>query len=206
MKIKFWGVRGSIPVPGPSTVRYGGNTPCIEVRLNDERLIIIDAGTGIRELGLSLLPKGKVEAIILLSHTHWDHIHGFPFFVPAFIPGNKLTIYGPVNYNEKLEEIVAGQMKYSYFPVKLEWIGADKKFVDLKEGIYEIDGIRIIAQILNHPIITMGYRIEADGKILVTEYDTEPYRNIFEDKGGFFDDDEDFVAIEGQEEPDPVVE
>lgn len=197
MKIKFWGVRGSIPTPGPSTVKYGGNTACIEVRTNDNRLVIIDAGTGIRELGLSLLGKGSINANIFLSHTHWDHIHGFPFFVPAFIPGNKFVIHGPVNFNERLEDIVAGQMKYSYFPVKLDHMAADISFKELKEGTFTVDGdIQVTAQYLNHPILVLGYRIKADGKVFVCCFDTEPYANLFkEETGSDFLFEEDTAAV-----------
>ena len=119
MRIKFWGVRGSIPCPGPETVKYGGNTMCIEIRFdNPDRLFIIDAGSGIRELGNDIMakdyPKGPIKADILLSHTHWDHIMGFPFFTPLFIPETELRVYGPVEFikNEKLEKIVVGQLEY----------------------------------------------------------------------------------------------
>ena len=97
MKIRFWGTRGSIPSPGPGTIRYGGNCSCVEVRTDDGDLFIIDAGTGIRELGLALMNEQPVVAHILLSHTHWDHISGFPFFPPAFVPSNTLTIYAARN-------------------------------------------------------------------------------------------------------------
>ncbi|MEW5944906.1 MAG: MBL fold metallo-hydrolase [bacterium] len=182
MKIKFWGVRGSIPTPGPSTVKYGGNTPCIEIRTDDDKLFIVDAGTGIRELGLSLLGKGQIRASIFISHTHWDHIHGFPFFVPAFVPGNEITIYGPTHYNERLEDIVSGQMKYSYFPVKLEHLRAKIEFVELKESTFELDGVKVTARYLHHPILVLGYRFEQGGRSVVTQYDHERYSDVF--KGG----------------------
>ena len=216
MRVKFWGVRGSIPTPGPHTVRYGGNTACIELfPKDDDTEFIIDLGTGVRELGLNLMGRGKpVNANIFLSHTHWDHIHGFPFFVPAFIPGNKLVIHGPVNFNERLEDIVSGQMKYSYFPIKLDHMAADISFVELKESTFEIDGVKITTQYLNHPILVLGYRFEYDGKIFVTEYDTEPYQNMFKGKDeeddmddllfGDMDDDED--DKDAEEDADPIVD
>jgi len=200
MKVKFWGVRGSIPTPGPSTVRYGGNTPCIEILPKGDGgpLFIIDCGTGIRELGLDLMGRGlPIHANIFLSHTHWDHIHGFPFFVPAFIPGNKFVIHGPVNFNERLEDIVSGQMKYSYFPVKLDHMAADIKFVELKESTFEIEGVKVTTQYLNHPILVLGYRFEYDGRVMVTEYDTEPYQNMFQ---GDDDDDMDDLLFGGSQE------
>jgi len=124
MEIKFWGVRGSIPCPGPDTMKYGGNTACLELRVkNPERHIIIDAGSGIRVLGEHMmkhdLPRGDIETEIYLTHTHWDHIMGFPFFTPIYVPGTKIKIHGPVTYEEdSLEEIVGGQLAYRYFPVR----------------------------------------------------------------------------------------
>ncbi|HOX27966.1 MAG TPA: MBL fold metallo-hydrolase [bacterium] len=193
MYVKFWGVRGSIPTPGPKTVRVGGNTACFEIQPGGGQHFIIDAGTGIRELGLNMMGRGnigRVDAKIFLSHTHWDHIHGFPFFVPAFIPGNKFKFFGPVNFNEKLEDIVSGQMKYSYFPVKLEHMASTIEFIELKEGSFSVDGVKITAQYLNHPILTLGYRFEYNGKTVVTAFDTEPYSNPFkkEEKHEDFDD------------------
>lgn len=186
MKIKFWGVRGSIPCPGPLTMKYGGNTSCIEVRFPDiDRLIIIDCGTGIRELGNFMmvhdLPNGPMRADIFLSHTHWDHIMGFPFFTPIYIPGTKLKVYGPVSYeNDSLEKIVGGQLTYRYFPVRQTELAADITYFDLKEGEFDLgDGITLKTKYLNHPILSLGYRIEYKGKVFCTAYDTEPYTNIF---------------------------
>lgn len=184
MKIRFWGVRGSIPTPGKATVRYGGNTACVEVRpYDDRRLFILDSGTGIRELGLFLmkndLPGGSIKADIFISHTHWDHLHGFPFFVPAFIPGNEFTIRGPVDFDERLEDLFIGQMKYQYFPVKLEQMSANIRFEELNETQMELSGVKITTKYLNHPVLVLGYRFEVDGKTLVYSTDTEPYYNVF---------------------------
>ena len=138
MKVRFWGVRGSIPSPGPTTQKYGGNTACIELRVGpDDRIIIIDAGSGIRSLGNSLmandLPKGAIKADIFLSHTHWDHIMGYPFFTPIYIPGTKLKVHGPVSFEEDpLEDVVGGQMKYRYFPINLGELASDIEYVRLK--------------------------------------------------------------------------
>ncbi|MEW6518988.1 MAG: MBL fold metallo-hydrolase [Thermodesulfobacteriota bacterium] len=186
MKIKFWGVRGSIPCPGPLTMVYGGNTPCLEVRFPEiDRLIIIDAGSGIRELGNFMmqhdLPRGPMQTEIFLSHTHWDHIMGFPFFTPIYIPGSSLKVYGPVSYEQDtLETIVGGQLTYRYFPVRGEELGASITYIDLKEGEFDLgDGIRLTTKYLNHPILCLGYRFEYRGKVLCTAYDTEPFRNLF---------------------------
>ncbi len=186
MKIKFWGVRGSIPCPGPNTVKYGGNTACIEVWFEDiERLIIIDAGSGIRELGNDILKremlKKGIKAEILLTHTHWDHIMGFPFFTPIYIPGAKLKVYGPVTYeDETLEETVGGQLTYRYFPVRQAELAAKIEYISLKEEKLDLgDGINLTTKYLNHPVLCLGYRLEYKGKTFCTAYDTEPFQNVF---------------------------
>lgn len=186
MKIKFWGVRGSIPCPGATTWKYGGNTPCIELRTKDpKRLIIIDAGSGIRELGNYLmahdLPEGPIKADIFLTHTHWDHIMGLPFFTPIYIPGNQFTIYGPVTFeDETLKDIIGGQLTYRYFPIRQDELAAKIDYIDLKESIIDLgDGITVKSTYLNHPVLCLGYRFEHHGKIFCTAYDTEPFRNVF---------------------------
>ena len=187
MKVRFWGVRGSIPSPGPSTEKYGGNTACIEIRVGDEeRLVVIDAGSGIRSLGNFLmandLPKGPISADIFLSHTHWDHIMGFPFFTPIYIPGTTLKVYGPVSFeDDPLEEVVGGQMKYRYFPVNLGELASEIEYIRLKEDP-KIDmggGLMLATKLLNHPITALGYRFDFQGKTVCTCYDTEPFRNLF---------------------------
>lgn len=177
MKYKFWGVRGSIPTPGPETVGYGGNTSCGELVLDDGSMIIFDMGSGIRVLGNDLMKRGKkpVEAIILLSHTHWDHIQGFPFFVPAFIPGNKILICGCEEADIKLETIIKDQMKSAYFPVELSDMPAAIGFKRLYEGRFKISGARVDTMYLNHPGFTLAYRVEYNGKSVVYASDNEPY-------------------------------
>ena len=186
MRIKFWGVRGSIPCPGPQTVKYGGNTACLELRFDDpDRQIIIDAGSGIRELGNFMmahdLPKGAIDTDLYLSHTHWDHIMGFPFFVPIYLPTTRLRVHGPVTHEaDTLEKIVGGQMTYRYFPVREAELAARIEYDHLKEGRFDLgDGIALTTKYLNHPILCLGYRFEYRGKVLCTAYDTEPYTNIF---------------------------
>ncbi|MCC6177691.1 MAG: MBL fold metallo-hydrolase [Chloroflexi bacterium] len=175
MRVKFWGTRGSIPSPGPRTIRYGGNCACVEIRTSDDDLFIIDAGTGIRELGLSLVAQQPIDAHILLSHTHWDHISGFPFFPPAFVPDNRLTIYAARNIDKRLEDVMAGQMEYTYFPVTLNDLPADIRYRELLEESFAVAGARISTHYLNHTSICMGYRIEADGRSLAYVSDHEPY-------------------------------
>ena len=186
IRVRFWGVRGSIPCPGPDTVRYGGNTSCLELRFGEqERLVIVDAGSGIRDLGNSLLktdlPKGPITTEIFFTHTHWDHIMGFPFFTPIYIPKTKLTIYGPVTYEEDtLDKIIGEQLRYRYFPVRQSELAAQFKYQALKECRLDIgDGIRVTTKYLNHPVLCLGYRFEYEGKVFCTVYDTEPFQNVF---------------------------
>lgn len=184
MRIKLWGTRGSIPVPGSSTVEFGGNTLCVELRYGEDDLIIIDAGTGIRLLANALLkedlPKGPIKAHLFISHTHWDHIMGFPFFVPIFIPKTELTIYGPSTYEEdSLEKSIRGQLQYHYFPVKYDELAAEMKFISLKESRVEIDGMVVKTKYLNHPVSCLGYRFEYAGESICTLFDHEPFRNLF---------------------------
>jgi phosphoribosyl 1,2-cyclic phosphodiesterase len=186
INVRLWGVRGSIPCPGPSTVRYGGNTACLELRFGEEeRLVIIDAGSGIRQLGDHLmkndLPKGPIRTKIFLSHTHWDHIMGFPFFTPIFIPGSELEIYGPVTYeDEGLDRIIGDQLRYRYFPVKHSELAAKISYHPMKERSMDLgEGLWVTTKYLNHPILCLGYRFEYKGKVFCTAYDTEPFRNVF---------------------------
>lgn len=186
MKIRFWGVRGSIPCPGPNTMRYGGNTACIELLFPEEnRRVIIDAGSGLRELGNFMMAndfkKGPIKTELFLTHTHWDHIMGFPFFTPIYLPGSRITVYGPVSYEgDTLEGIVGGQLTYRYFPVRQAELAATINYIDLKEGSFSLgDGITVTAKYLNHPILCLGYRFECQGKVFCTAYDTEPFRNVF---------------------------
>jgi phosphoribosyl 1,2-cyclic phosphodiesterase len=177
MKLKFWGVRGSIPTPGKHTVRYGGNTPCLELRLDDDKLIIFDAGTGIRNFGDYLIGNGEsVKGFLLISHPHWDHIQGFPFFKPAFISGNELTIIGTERPEKSLSEIIAEQMNRIYFPVQLHELKAKIKFVPIgEEAELRIHEAKVRTIYVNHPGFTVGYRLEYNGKILVYISDNEPF-------------------------------
>lgn len=177
MKLKFWGVRGSIPTPGKHTVRYGGNTPCLELRLDDDKLIIFDAGTGIRSFGDDLINKGEsVNGYLLITHPHWDHIQGFPFFKPVFISGNELTIIGTERAEKSLSEIIAEQMNRIYFPVQLHALKAKINFKPIREeGEFKIYDATVKTLYVNHPGFTVAYRVEYQGKTLVYVSDNEPY-------------------------------
>lgn len=183
MQIQFWGVRGSLPSPGPDTAQFGGNTPCVEVRNEGEPLIILDAGSGIRKLGLSVVKDPSVREIhILLSHTHWDHIQGLPFFAPLFSPKYTIKLYGPVHYSKNLEQILSLQMDYTYFPVRVEELASKLSFHDISEQEFTIgDGIQVKTQFVNHPVVCLTYRITCKGKTFVYITDHEPYRNLFDD-------------------------
>ena len=172
--IHFWGVRGSIPCPGSETVRYGGNTPCIEMRAGGKRLIF-DGGTGLRVFGLSLLSQMPAEAYLFFTHTHWDHIQGFPFFIPAFIKGNRFHIHGAVAPNgATIEERLNDQMRHPNFPVPLQVMGADLKFYDIEVGEpIKINDIVVDSVLLNHPGEAVGYRVNWGGYSAAYVTDTE---------------------------------
>jgi CheY-like chemotaxis protein len=177
MRVRFWGTRGSIATPGPGTVRFGGNTSCVSATTSAGGHFIFDCGTGARQLGVELMantPK-PITATILLSHTHWDHIQGFPFFAPLFVPGNRITICGPEGSGHTLREVLSGQMEFTYFPVDIGELPATITFRELGEGAHEIDGARVVAQYLNHPAMTLGYRVEADHAAVVYLCDHEPF-------------------------------
>ena len=182
MKIRFWGVRGSIASPGPRTVRYGGNTTCIEIRTDNNELLILDAGTGIFPLSQTLLAEMPLTANVLLSHTHWDHIQGLPMFVPNFIPGNTLRLHGafdPISGNG-VEQAMSVQLQYSYFPVREAELKARIEYVTLMpEEPLRIGSATITPHMLNHPVINLGYRIEAGGKSVFFTGDHEPPQNIY---------------------------
>jgi CheY-like chemotaxis protein/phosphoribosyl 1,2-cyclic phosphodiesterase len=175
MWIRFWGTRGSLPKPGPSTVRYGGNTSCVEVRAPDGGLIVLDCGTGAHDLGRHLVATGPVRGHLLITHTHWDHIQGFPFFAPLFVPGNEWDVYGPRQVGRRMEEVLAGQMHYPYFPVPLESMAATIRYHELAEDSLDLGGVRITTRYLNHPSPTIGYRLEAGGVTVVYSTDHEPH-------------------------------
>ncbi len=183
MKVRFWGVRGSIPVPGPQTNRYGGNTSCVEVLPRRGDPIIIDAGTGIRRLGQELMKRacgeGKGTAHLLISHTHWDHIQGLPFFHPLYKGGNDIKMYARQRDDTHLKAVFASQTEHLYFPVPLATLKANVEFRELVEGQrFDIDGAHISCTRLNHPWIAMAYRVDVDGASVVYASDTAPFTDI----------------------------
>jgi phosphoribosyl 1,2-cyclic phosphodiesterase len=189
MKIKFWGVRGSIASPGPNTVRYGGNTTCIEIRTDNNELIIIDAGTGIFPLSQTLLSEMPLTANVLITHSHWDHIQGLPFFLPNFTSGNLLRLHGafdPVS-GKGVEQVMAVQLQHSYFPVREDKMKARIEYITVETGkSIQIGSATVTPCMLNHPVINFGYRIEANGKSIFFTGDHEPPLNAYtQDQPGY---------------------
>lgn len=196
MKVRFWGVRGSIASPGPKTVRYGGNTTCIEVRTDNNELIILDAGTGLFPLSQTLLSELPVTANVLITHSHWDHIQGLPMFIPNFIPGNTLRLHGsfdPVS-GKGIEQVMSVQLQYSYFPVREAEMKARIEYVTLMpEQPVQIGTATVTPFLLNHPVINFGYRIDCNGKSVFFTGDHEPPYNIYQPSDANYDEFQVFV-------------
>lgn len=182
MKVRFWGVRGSIPVPGRSTNRYGGNTSCVEVRPRNAPPIIIDAGTGLRHLGKALMEgafgDGRGKASLLISHTHWDHVQGLPFFAPLYRAGNQLDVFARER-DLHLEAVFSAQHRAPYFPVPMSAMEAELRFHELSDGArFEIGAARVSCARLNHPWVAIAYRIDVDGAAVVYCADTAPFTDL----------------------------
>jgi phosphoribosyl 1,2-cyclic phosphodiesterase len=177
VKVTFWGVRGSVPAPGPEMNRYGGNTSCVELRTRRDELFIVDSGTGVIALGRRLMAgafgKGAGEARVFLSHAHWDHIQGFPFFPPIFVPGNHFTVYGPGRSSSMLEGILEGQMNPHFSPLyTMRNLGASIDVVAVdgaaKDPTFECGGVNVSARLNPHGATkALAYRFEEDGRALV---------------------------------------
>ncbi len=166
--VTIWGARGSIPTPGVLTTRYGGNTPCVAVEQSGaagDRLVILDAGTGIRLLGQELVERGNgpLQVDLLLSHTHWDHIQGIPFFAPFFDDGNEVRVWGSKQGDVDLDVILRQQMHPVVFPVPLDRVAAELFVEHVEPGTFEIDGFEVDAIRLRHPGNTLGYRLTPMG-------------------------------------------
>lgn len=166
MRVRFWGTRGSCPSPGPSTARYGGNTTCVELRTDDDQLVIFDAGTGIRELGRSLVALADGDPIrgdVFFSHAHWDHIQGLPFFTPAFQAGNHFRLWGSPSLERSLEVVLRQQMSPVVFPVAFDQLLARMEFAELAQNGHAGPGYDVRAINVRHPGGALGFRVSASG-------------------------------------------
>lgn len=178
--VRFWGVRGSIPTPGPTTVFYGGNTSCVELRA-DGQIIILDAGSGIRPLGLHLAAEFKDASMhlnLLISHTHWDHIQGFPFFMPAYDPKNRVRVLGYEGSREGLHNVLSAQMESPYFPIGMKQMPGNIKIEEIKDLEFAIGPVKVTARFTNHPGICLGYRLETSTGSVAYLPDNEPFQRL----------------------------
>ncbi|MEO8044913.1 MAG: MBL fold metallo-hydrolase [Spartobacteria bacterium] len=180
--VRFWGVRGSIPCPGPETVGYGGNTSCVELRLGNE-VIILDAGSGIRPLGLSLtreLAEQSLDLTLLISHTHWDHIQGLPFFRPAYAPSNRIRIMGAAGTRARLQAALVSQMDPLQFPIALDSLAGIAAIDEFDSGTTTLGSFEVRTISLNHPGGCTGFRLTAEGVNIAYLPDHEPYQAALE--------------------------
>jgi phosphoribosyl 1,2-cyclic phosphodiesterase len=181
MQITFWGVRGSYPVPGAATVRYGGQTSCVEVRSARGDCVIVDAGTGMRALGNKLVreARGPQRYDVLLSHVHWDHIQGLPFFSPAYVPGTRIAVHALLTAADELQQVIAGITRHEFFPMPLEAVPAQFDFHQVEPGVaFDVGAFHITPIALNHPFGSVGYRLDADGTSWAYVSDTAPFDQV----------------------------
>jgi phosphoribosyl 1,2-cyclic phosphodiesterase len=182
MLVKFWGVRGSTPTPQPENLRYGGNTSCVEVRINGQ-IYVFDCGTGFRSLGKQLLkehPNRPIHAHIFLSHFHWDHIQGIPFFQPLYLSPDNYFFFHSSSRSRGLQRAIEEQMSDPYFPVDMNEMQAHRNFYDIEEDRISFDDCVIQSMWLNHPQGCLGFRIETEDKVVVYATDNEPGHPVFD--------------------------
>ena len=177
IEVTFWGVRGTLPVPGEHAFRYGGNTSCVTLEFPKDQFFIFDAGTGIKALSDWLIQRRRTrfDAKMFISHPHWDHINALPFFAPLYIPGNEFEICGASHGDVTMRQLISAQMEGIYFPITIKEFGSRVFFRDLKEETIVIDGIRVSTKLLNHPGYCLGYRVDYNGRSICYITDNELY-------------------------------
>ena len=198
MRFKFWGVRGSVPASGKDTVRIGGNTTCLEVRCGND-LLIFDSGTGIRYLGNSILDEMPKRIRLFYTHVHWDHIQGFPFFTPLYVPGNEFEIYGGSSLPLTIEEALTGQMKTPWFPVGIDILGSKLSFINLAPGD-TVDGnnYRVSLVNQNHPNNSYAYRVDCEDQAIVFATDTEHFADKIDENLLALSEGADYLIYDSQ--------
>lgn len=205
VRLRFWGVRGSTPTPQVQNLTFGGNTSCVEVRTASNDCIILDAGSGIRNLGQTLLKEAAGKPInvkLFLTHFHWDHIQGLPFFAPIYGPDNRIEFYSAVN-GRPLQETLEGQMAQPYFPVNFTQVAARREFHHVPcESIVQSEGVKIIPFPLNHPQGASGYRIEASDAVIVYATDYEHGNPALDSKLRDYADGADLLICDSQYTPE----
>ena len=177
VQVKFWGVRGTLPRPGPDTLKFGGNTSCVTMNFPRGQFFIFDAGSGIKEVGNHLMAgtSKRSEGKIFISHPHWDHINALPFFTPLYIPGNDYEILGPAHGSRTIERLVSDQMDGAYFPITVREFGARISYRDLREGRHDINGIQVDTMLLSHPGQCLGYRVTYKNRTICYVTDNEMF-------------------------------
>ncbi len=207
MKVKFWGTRGSIATPLPDRMRYGGDTSCVELVTGEGRELVFDAGTGIRRLGDHLMRQKATcsGGAIFFSHLHWDHIQGFPFFIPIYDKHFRWEIYGPIRVDQSLEHRLKKQMSDLFFPVVLDQVSAKLEFIGIVEDPIQLGRTRVLPRFQNHPQGSFGYRVEDEGKVVTYCTDVEhPDGEVPEDTH-IVADDADLLIFDSQYTPEELV-
>ncbi len=205
MLVRFWGVRGSIPTPSPANLKYGGNTPCVEVRSSAGHLMILDAGSGLRPLGQSLTGPNGGEGhpiLVFMTHYHWDHIQGFPFFEPLYSPDNSLVVYGFTSERTSVDRALGEQMANPYFPVDLSVLRAKVQYERIGEETREFDGVRVSTRFLNHPQGALAYRIEDGKRVMVFATDHEHGKEPFDSNLRALAENADLLIYDAQYTPE----